>query len=356
MKNRLFPQHRFVQACFSRPVDQTPIWIMRQAGRYLPEYRQVRSQAGNFLTLCKTPSLAAEVTLQPIRRFGFDAAILFSDILVVPEAMGIKLSFSDGEGPMLDPPIRCRKDIEHLKATVNPDNDLDYVMEAIERIRSLLQDQIPLIGFSGSPWTLATYMVEGGSSKDFGTIRKMMYNNPSDLLLLLEQLTTVVTDYLNAQIRHGVQAIQIFDTWGSVLPFELFQTYSLNFISTIIAGLHRVDRNGLAIPVIVFSKGCGHRLKPLMESDCDVIGLDWGVDLGKARRQVKGRVALQGNMDPAVLYAPQAVIRAETKKILHRFGPHPGHIFNLGHGITPDVEPEQVATLVKVVREESRAS
>ncbi|MBF0125742.1 MAG: uroporphyrinogen decarboxylase [Magnetococcales bacterium] len=344
------PRHRFLRACLGLPTDRTPIWIMRQAGRYLPEYKEVRAQAGHFLALCKNPELAAKVTLQPIQRFDLDAAILFSDILVVPEAMGMPLRFGEGEGPILDSPLRTESDLENL-GKLRPEETLDYVFKTIERIRELLADRIPLIGFSGSPWTLATYMVEGGSSKTFSCVKRMLFDRPDLMQALLDRLAEAVTDYLNAQIRHGVQAVQIFDTWGGILGCEEFERFSLASMKKIVDGLERIGPDGQKVPVILFAKGCGVHLESMAQSGCDVVGLDWTTEIGLARKRVDGRVALQGNMDPAVLYASPERIRMEAEKIMHAYGPHPGHVFNLGHGIAPDIDPAKVAALTRAVHD-----
>ncbi|MBF0215257.1 MAG: uroporphyrinogen decarboxylase [Magnetococcales bacterium] len=344
------PHHRFLRACLSLPTDRVPIWIMRQAGRYLPEYLAVRKQAGDFLSLCKNPELASQVTLQPIDRFGLDAAILFSDILVVPEAMGMGLSFGTGEGPILEHPIRSAGDVDRL-IVPDPTRELDYVMQTIRTIRTALADRVPLIGFSGSPWTLATYMVEGGSSKNFSRIKGMLYDRPEVLQALLDRLVSAVTDYLNAQIRHGVQAVQIFDTWGGVLGHDEFLKFSLESMCQIVAGLDRIGPDGARVPVILFAKGCGAHLERMAESGCDVVGLDWTTALGQARVRAAGRVALQGNLDPSVLYASPERIRREVERVLTAYGAHPGHVFNLGHGIAPDCDPQKVAGLVAAVQE-----
>ncbi|MBF0342421.1 MAG: uroporphyrinogen decarboxylase [Magnetococcales bacterium] len=343
------PSHRFLRACLRLPVDRPPIWIMRQAGRYLPEYMEVRRQAGDFLSLCKNPALATRVTLQPLERFGLDAAILFSDILVIPEAMGMNLSFGTGEGPILDPPVQSPLDLQGLRQP-DPEKDLGYVMATVETIREQLADRVPLIGFSGSPWTLATYMVEGGSSKTFSRVKGMLHDRPELLRGLLDRLVEAVTAYLNAQIRHGVQAVQIFDTWGGVLGHDEFLEFSLESMRRIVQGLDRNGPDGNRVPVILFAKGCGHHLEAMAGSGCDVVGLDWTTRIGQARERVAGRVALQGNMDPAVLYASPERIRAEAERILTDYGPHPGHVFNLGHGIAPDCEPHKVAALVEAVQ------
>ncbi|MEO5371296.1 MAG: uroporphyrinogen decarboxylase [Magnetococcus sp. DMHC-1] len=345
--------HSFIRAALRLPTDRTPIWIMRQAGRYLPEYRQTRAKAGSFLALCKNFELATEVTLQPLRRYNLDAAILFSDILVVPEAMGIHLRFSEGEGPLLDPVLRHPADLKILHP-VEPEQRLDYVLKTVRSIRQELADKIPLIGFSGSPWTLATYMVEGGSSKNFSAIKGLMYGDPQTMHALLDLLSDAVVDYLNAQIRHGVQAVQIFDTWGGILSPRDFREFSLRSMARIVSRLDKTGPDGQIVPVILFAKGCGIHLEEMAATGCHVLGLDWTTDLGLARQRVGSQVALQGNMDPAVLYSGPDRIRQEVQNLLQAFGPHPGHIFNLGHGMSPDMNPEHVAVLVDTVRSESQ--
>ncbi|MBF0624732.1 MAG: uroporphyrinogen decarboxylase [Magnetococcales bacterium] len=347
--------HLFLRACLRQPVNRTPVWIMRQAGRYLPEYRQVRAQAGDFLALCKNPELATTVTLQPVERFGrfgLDAAILFSDILVIPEAMGQNLRFSTGEGPLLEPPLTRAAEIEKLRRP-DPETDLGFVMQAVDEIRRILNDRVPLIGFSGSPWTLATYMVEGGSSKTFSRIKGMLYDAPDTLHRLQDRLVDCVADYLNAQIRHGAQAVQIFDTWGGVLSPRDFREFSLTPMARIVERLDRIGSDGQRVPVILFAKGCGAFLEEMASTGCDVLGIDWTTDLGKARRRVGVSTALQGNMDPALLYASEDRIRQEVRELLEAFGPHPGHIFNLGHGMAPDMDPDRLAILLTAVAEES---
>lgn len=326
---------------------------MRQAGRYLPEYRAVREKAGGFLTLCKTPELATQVTLQPVDRFGLDAAILFSDILVIPEAMGMELRFVEGEGPLFPTPLCSSHDLDRLTLP-DPLKALDFVMETIKSIRHELSADIPLIGFSGSPWTLATYMIEGGSTKKFAKIKTALYDNPSFLKRLLELLAETVADYLNAQIASGAQAVQIFDTWGGVLGPAEFQEFSLTYMHKIIDRLVPNGPDGHRVPVILFAKSCGAQLEAIATTGCDVIGLDWTTDIQLARTRIKPGQAIQGNMDPAVMYASQEKIRSEVKRILHAFGPHNGHVFNLGHGMEPDMDPEKVKILVSTVHEESR--
>ncbi|SOC23551.1 uroporphyrinogen decarboxylase [Alloalcanivorax xenomutans] len=340
---------RFLRALAREPVDRTPIWMMRQAGRYLPEYRASRETAGSFMDLCRNAELACEVTLQPLERYPLDAAILFSDILTVPDAMGLGLYFETGEGPKFHKTVRTEQDVAALPVP-NAESDLDYVMRAVSTIRGALNGRVPLIGFSGSPWTLATYMVEGGSSKDFRHLKAMIYSQPVVAHALLEKLALSVTDYLNAQIRHGAQAVQIFDTWGGTLSAEAYREFSLAYMQRIVDGLIR-DHEGRKVPVILFTKNGGLWLEAMADTGCDALGLDWTVNIGDARRRVGERVALQGNMDPAVLYAEPAAIRAEVKRILDDFGDHPGHIFNLGHGITPHVDPEHARVFIEAVVE-----
>jgi len=340
---------RFLRALLREPVDVTPVWMMRQAGRYLPEYRATRSKAGDFLSLCKNRELACEVTLQPLERYDLDAAILFSDILTIPDAMGLGLYFEQGEGPRFRKIIRTEKDVAELPV---PDaaTDLDYVMAAVKEIRTALSGRVPLIGFSGSPWTLATYMVEGGSSKDFRHIKQMMYATPEVMHALLDKLAQAVTHYLNEQIRSGAQAVQIFDTWGGVLSGPMYETFSLAYMKKIVDGLIR-EHEGRRVPVILFTKNGGQWLEVMADSGADALGLDWTTNMDDARRRVGDRVALQGNMDPSVLYAPAERIRAEVADILQRFGPGNGHVFNLGHGIHQFVDPESAGIFVDAVHE-----
>jgi len=342
---------RLLKALLGEPVDVTPVWMMRQAGRYLPEYRATRKQAGDFLTVCKTPELACEVTMQPLRRYPFDAAILFSDILTIPDALGQGLYFSEGEGPKFRKVIRSAADVEQLPE-VDIADELSYVTDAVSVIRKELNGAVPLIGFSGSPWTLATYMIEGGSSKDFRIAKQFMYDNPEAMHLLLEKLAESVTDYLNAQIRAGAQAVQIFDTWGGILSGNAYREFSLNYMTKIVSKLHK-ENEGLRVPVIIFTKNGGQWLESIADSGCDAIGLDWTTEIGDARSRVGDRVALQGNMDPTILYASPAVIREEVATILSSFGSGEGHVFNLGHGITPEVNPDHVSHFVEAVHEHS---
>lgn len=340
---------RFLKALLKQPVDRTPCWMMRQAGRYLPEYRKTREQAGSFMQLCQTPELACEVTLQPLRRFDFDAAIIFSDILTVPDVMNLGLSFAEGEGPRFARPIQSEADILNLPS-IDPETDLRYVMDAIRLTRKELDGKVPLIGFSGSPWTLATYMVEGKSSKEFGKIKGLLYSNPKALELLLDKLADAVTSYLNAQIKAGAQAVQIFDTWGGVLTQEHYLQFSLKYMQKIVAGLLR-NHEGHQIPVILFSKGVAACLPEMSETGADALGLDWTMPLDLARRQVGHKVALQGNMDPCVLYSNPERIRVEVAKTLAAFGNGSGHIFNLGHGIHPSIDPNNVKAMVDAIIE-----
>lgn len=343
---------RFLRALQRQPVDITPVWMMRQAGRYLPEYRATRQKAGDFLSLCKNTPLACEVTLQPLERFPLDAAILFSDILTVPDAMGLGLYFAEGEGPRFRKPVRDAAAVEALEV-VDSQQDLAYVMDAVTMIRRELNGRVPLIGFSGSPWTLATYMVEGGSSKDFRRVKTMAYDQPEIMHLLLEKLALSVTDYLNRQIEAGAQAVQIFDTWGGSLSAAAYGEFSLAYMEKIIAGLHR-ESEGRAVPVILFTKQGGQWLERIVESGCDAVGLDWTIDIGNARSRIGDQVALQGNMDPAMLHASPKRIREEVGRILSSYGNGPGHVFNLGHGITPEVNPDHAGAFIEAVHELSR--
>ena len=342
---------RFLRALMREPVDMTPVWMMRQAGRYLPEYRATRALAGDFLGLCMNPERACEVTLQPLQRYPLDAAILFSDILTIPDAMGLGLYFEEGEGPRFRKPLRTEKDIAAL-AVVKPEKDLPYVIDAVSLIRRELNGSVPLIGFSGSPWTLATYMIEGGSSKDFRRTKTMLYDQPQVLHQLLSVLADSVAAYLNAQIVAGAQAVQIFDTWGGALSHAAYREFSLDYMTRIVSQLQR-EADGRRVPVILFTKGGGQWLEAMAASRCDALGLDWTTDIGLARQRVGATVALQGNMDPSILHAKPAVIRAEVKRILESYGDHPGHVFNLGHGITPEVLPEHAGVFIEAVHEYS---
>ena len=338
-----------LRALQRQPVDRTPVWIMRQAGRYLPEYLKTRAEAGSFMDLCQTPELACEVTLQPLRRFSLDAAIIFSDILTIPDVMGLKLYFVAGEGPKFEHPLQSADDIRKLPSP-DVNESLGYVMDAISLTRRELGGKVPLIGFSGSPWTLATYMIEGGSSKTFSKAKKLIYQDPEIAHQLLEKLAATVTDYLNAQIEAGAQAVQIFDTWGGALSAQAYQDFSLRYMTQIVSGLKR-ENEGRRVPVILFSKGCNTQLERLADTGCDALGVDWTVSLDEARNRVGDRVALQGNLDPSVLLANKKVIRREVSETLNSFGQGAGHVFNLGHGITPDVDPEHLSALISAVWE-----
>ncbi|EIJ44201.1 uroporphyrinogen decarboxylase [Beggiatoa alba B18LD] len=340
---------RFLRALLRQPVDQTPVWMMRQAGRYLPEYRATRAKAGDFMTLCKTPELACEVTLQPLDRYPLDAAILFSDILTIPDAMGLGLYFSEGEGPIFSHPLRNHQAIEAL-GIPDPHQDLQYVINAVSLIHRELAGRVPLIGFSGSPWTLATYMVEGGSTKTFSKIKGLLFDQPHSLHLLLDKLAQAVTLYLNAQIVAGAQAVMIFDTWGGVLTTRDYQLFSLQYMQQIVAGLQR-EQAGQKVPVILFTKGGNDWLEHIAATGCDAVGLDWQLPIGEARRRIGQKVALQGNMDPCVLYASPQRIREEVAEILASYGHGSGHVFNLGHGIHPQVDPEHVGAFIHAVHE-----
>jgi uroporphyrinogen decarboxylase len=340
---------RLLRALLRQPVDVTPVWMMRQAGRYLPEYRATRARAGSFMDLCKSPELACEVTLQPLERFPLDAAILFSDILTVPDAMGLGLYFTEGEGPRFERPVRTAADIERL-AVPDPEDELRYVMDAVSTIRAALGGRVPLIGFSGSPWTLATYMIEGAGTKNFAQSKAMLFDRPDLLHALLGKVADAVTAYLNAQVARGAQALMIFDTWGGALNPHAYAEFSLAYMARIVAGLTR-EAEGRQVPVILFTKGGNQWLGAMAATGCDALGVDWTLDLADARSAVAGRVALQGNLDPCVLYASPERIRAEVARVLASYGHGPGHVFNLGHGIHPDVNPEHAAALVAAVHE-----
>ena len=345
---------RFLRALARQPVDKTPVWMMRQAGRYLPEYRQVRGQAGDFMSLCKNTELACEVTLQPLERFELDAAILFSDILTIPDAMGLGLYFAEGEGPKFHKPLRSEADIDQLEV-IKTAVDLTYVTDAVSMIRQELNGRVPLIGFSGSPWTLATYMIEGQSSRDFTRAKTMLYTQPELLHQLLEKLALSVIDYLNAQILAGAQVVQIFDTWGGALSHSAYLEFSLTYMAKIVDGLIK-QADGRDVPVILFTKGGGLWLEAMADTGCDCLGLDWTVDIGAAHHRVGDKVALQGNMDPAILRAKPEVIRGEVKRILGSFGQNDGHVFNLGHGITPDINPDNAKIFIDAVHEFSSSN
>ncbi|MFN0158815.1 MAG: uroporphyrinogen decarboxylase [Bacteroidota bacterium] len=341
MKNDLF-----LRACKKQRVERTPVWMMRQAGRYLPEYRAVRAKA-DFKTLCKTPELASEVTLQPVDIIGVDAAIIFSDILVIPEAMGLPFEMIESRGPTFENPIRRRDDVERL-TVADPEKSLKFVTDALAMTKRHLGGRVPLIGFSGSPWTLAAYMVEGSGSKAFGRAKRMMLDEPETMHQLLDKLSQSVRLYLEAQLAAGADAIQIFDTWGGILTPDHYKEFSLEYIFDIVA---KLNRNGA--PVIVFSKGANHSLKDIADIGADVVGVDWTVDLADVRKQIGEKVSVQGNLDPAILYASPEKIRSEVCAILKKFGKGTGHVFNLGHGIFPDVPVDHAKAFVRAVQEES---
>jgi uroporphyrinogen decarboxylase len=338
-----------LRALLRQSVDRTPVWMMRQAGRYLPEYRATRQRAGSFLKLCMTPELACEVTLQPLERYPLDAAILFSDILTIPHALGLGLQFETGEGPRIERPVRSLGDVQRLSAP-DPEVELRYVMDAVRLIRRELNGRVPLIGFAGSPWTVGTYIVEGGSSRDFSTIKKMMYQEPATLHALLALLAGATASYLNAQIAAGAQAVMIFDTWGGVLSPERYREFSLDYMRRIVAALTR-ESEGRRVPVILFTKGGGAWLHQMAHTGCDALGVDWTTDLADARRSVNDAVALQGNLDPNCLYASPERIREEVARVLESYGRGFGHVFNLGHGIHPAVPPEHAGAMIAAVHE-----
>ena len=340
-------QSLFIRSLQKKPVPRTPVWLMRQAGRYLPEYREVRAQAGDFLSLCKNPQLACEVTLQPLRRFALDAAILFSDILTIPDAMGLGLSFAEGEGPQFASPLRSVAAIESL-ADVSVIGELGYVMEAASLIRQEMPAHLPLIGFSGSPWTLACYMVEGGGSRDFKHMLSLMYKEPQATHQLLSKLAATISAYLEEQVKAGVNALMLFDTWGGLLSRSNYLDFSLHYMAIIV---RQLKEKYPQVPIILFTKGGGQWLEPMALTGCDALSLDWTCDVGIARQRVGEQVALQGNLDPVVLLTSTHCIRTQVKQILDAYGHGSGHIFNLGHGITPDIPPEHVAAMVEAVHE-----
>jgi len=343
---------RLLRALLREPVDITPVWMMRQAGRYLPEYKATRQKAGSFMDLCQNPELACEVTLQPLERYPLDAAILFSDILTIPDAMGLGLYFTEGEGPKFERPIRSVADVQAI-GVPDPEQELKYVMDAVRTIRKGLDGQVPLIGFSGSPWTLATYMVEGGSTKNFAKSKGMMFEDPGLMHNLLDKLAESVTSYLNAQIAAGAQAVMIFDTWGGVLSPRDYEAFSLSYMERIIQGLTR-ENEGRRVPVVMFTKNGGQWLSRMAESGADALGVDWTTELADARVQVRDKVALQGNMDPCILYSSPERIREEVAHVLDSYGHGPGHVFNLGHGIHPEVDPEHAGVFINAVHELSK--
>jgi len=340
---------RLIRALLRQSVDHTPVWLMRQAGRYLPEYRELRSKVPNFMTFCKTPELTCKATLQPLERFDLDAAIIFSDILTIPVAMGIDLEISPEVGPVIHNPIRSAHD---LKKLMMPEirESLSYVMEAVSLVRKELNNKVPLIGFAGSPWTLACYMVEGHGSKTFNSVRSMLYCEPKMMHALLTKLTALTLDYLNAQIAAGAQAIMLFDTWGGLLTPNAYKQFSLHYMSRIAQGVCR-EFEGNQIPLIFFTKNSGQWLEAIADSGCDAVSLDWTVDIGDARTRIGDRVALQGNLDPAVLFSKPSEIRVAVKEIMQVYDGHPGHVFNLGHGIDKATPPDNVAVMIEAVHE-----
>jgi uroporphyrinogen decarboxylase len=340
---------RLLRALLRQPVDRTPVWIMRQAGRYLPEYRATRAKAGSFMALCSNPELACEVTLQPIARYPLDAAILFSDILVIPHAMGLGLSFEEGEGPRIARPVRNDADVQALPVP-DPDDKLRFVLDAITLTRRELAGRVPLIGFAGSPWTVATYMVEGGSSREFTRIKGLLQAEPRTLHTLLDKLARATTSYLNAQIAAGVQAVMIFDTWGGALATPDYLEFSLAYMQQILGGLAR-EPAGQRVPVILFTKGGGIWLSRMAASGADALGIDSETDLADARRATGNQVALQGNLDPRLLHEPPDWICHEVARVLASYGRGPGHVFNLGHGVQPETNPEHVAAMIAAVHE-----
>ena len=336
-----------VRSLLRQPVPRTPVWIMRQAGRYLPEYRKVREQAGDFMSLCANPELACEVTLQPLRRFKLDAAILFSDILTIPDAMGLGLYFETGEGPKFERPVRTASEIKRL-AVPDVASTLGYVFDAVSLIRRELNGEVPLIGFAGSPWTVGTYMVEGGSSREFSRIKGLARDEPALLSQLLDTLATTTTNYLNAQIDAGAQVIMIFDTWGAALELDDYRKFSLASMQQIVDGLQR-EKDGQTIPVILFTKGAGPMLADMLQTGCDALGVDWTTELADARSYTGDNVALQGNLNPATLRESAEQIEKGVAQVLASYGNGPGHVFNLGHGITPDIDPDKLGVLVDAV-------
>lgn len=343
----------YLRAALKQDVGSTPIWMMRQAGRYLPEYRATRQVAGDFMSLCKNAELACEVTLQPLERYPLDAAILFSDILTIPDAMGLGLYFEQGEGPKFERPIRTEQDVAKL-GIPDPNQELQYVMNAVSTIRKNLQGRVPLIGFSGSPWTLATYMVEGSSSKEYRHVKGMMYSNPRAMHELLDKIADSVILYLNAQVAAGAQALMVFDTWGGVLSPRDYKLFSLQYMQKIVAGVTR-ENEGRRVPITLFTKNGGQWLESMADTGCDCLGVDWTTDLADARARVGDKVALQGNMDPSILYGTDERIREEVKIILDSYGNGNGHVFNLGHGIHQFVDPEKAKVFIEAVKEFSPA-
>jgi len=343
----------YLRALNREEVERTPVWVMRQAGRYLPEYLRVRKQAGDFMSLCSNPELACEVTLQPINRFNLDAAILFSDILTIPDAMGLGLHFEAGEGPKFSNPVKSAADVEKLPVP-DPNDSLRYVMDAVSTIRKELNGRVPLIGFSGSPWTLATYMLEGGGTKDFAKVKGMLFSDPATLHKLLDKTAQSVISYLNAQVEAGAQSLMVFDTWGGVLAPANYREFSLRYMQQIVDSLTR-EADGRKVPVVLFTKNGGQWLDLMADTGCDGLGVDWTTDLADARARTGDRIALQGNLDPSVLYGSAESIRNEVQRVLDSYGSGPGHVFTLGHGIHQHVNPENLGVMVEAVRELSVA-
>lgn len=345
------PSFRFIKALKRQDVDCTPVWFMRQAGRYLPEYRAIREKVGGFMGMCKNPEIACQITIQPLQRYALDAAIIFSDILTIPDAMGLGLHFKTNEGPHFERPVRTKQDVQNLPI---PDmqSDLGYVMDAVRLTAHEIKQHTPLIGFCGSPWTVATYMVEGKSSKNFSTIKNMLYSEPLLLHALLKKISTASMLYLQAQIEAGANAVMIFDSWGGVLEYNSYQPFSLAYMQEIVTHL-KTTPTTKDTPIILFTKNGGQYLEQIAQTGCEAIGIDWTVDISHARSRVGQRVALQGNLDPCVLTAKPEAIERAVKTILEAYGKGPGHIFNLGHGITPDISPENVQVMIDSVKKYS---
>lgn len=340
----------FIQALLRQPVSKTPIWLMRQAGRYLPEYKKLRTKAKNFMDFCRTPSLAMEAVMQPLARFDLDAAILFSDILTIPDVIGTPVRFIEGQGPVIDNPIKSARDVDVLK-NVDVNDALDYVMHTVSGLRKNLSLDMPLIGFSGSPFTLACYMVEGSGSKTFSQTKALMYKEPKVFHALLDKLARIIVDYLNAQIEHGADAVMVFDTWGGILSNDDYQTFSLQYMQYIIEHLIK-EKNNQRVPNIIFTKGGGLWLEKMARIGVDALGLDWTVSLNDAIKRVGDKVALQGNLDPSVLYGSAALIKQRTQQILQQAKAAKGFVFNLGHGVYPDISPDKVKVLVDTVNQQ----
>ena len=339
-----------LRALKQQDTDRTPVWVMRQAGRYLPEYRKVRKKAGDFMTMAQNPEMVCEVTLQPLKRFPLDAVIIFSDILTIPDAMGLGLYFVTGEGPKFKKPITSENDVDNLPS-IDINQDLKYVMDGIALTSKTLDEAVPLLGFCGSPWTLLTYMVEGGSSKNFAKAKAFLLNQTNAAHKLLQKITDTSIDYLNAQIESGANAVQVFDSWGGALSPEMYQVFSLDYMQQIVSGVKSKNPD---VPVILFSKGVQYNLTKMADTGANCLGVDWTTDLSMARELTQGKVALQGNLDPCVLYADDDVIEGEVQKVLSSFGKGNGHIFNLGHGMHPDMQPEKLGVMINAVKKYSK--